>query len=87
MFNNWWKLSSDLAFAGMDAQRVIGLRLAKLAKGGPAAQRESRRMVVEKIAASTEAFAALASGRSPDSILRRYRTIMRANEKRLRARG
>ena len=87
MRNNWWKLSTDLAFAGLQAQHVIGLRLAKLSKGGPAAQRESRRMVVEKIAASTEAFAALASGRSPDSVIRRYRTIMRANEKRLSAKG
>ena len=87
MRNNWWKLSTDLAFASLQAQHVIGLRLAKLSKGGPAAQRESRRMVVEKIAASTEAFAALASGRSPASIVRRYRTIMRANEKRLSAKG
>lgn len=87
MFKNWWNLSSGLALAGMDAQRVIGLRLLMLSRGGPAAQREARRMVVEKIAASAETFASLASGRSPASILRRYRTIMRANEKRLSAKG
>jgi hypothetical protein len=85
MIDQWWKLSSDLAFAGMEAQRVVALRLAKIAKGGPAAERESRRMVAEKIGASAEAAVALASGRSPQSIVRRYRTIMRANEKRLRA--
>ncbi len=83
MVTNWWKLSSDLALANLEAQRVIALRLAKLAKGGPAAQRESRRMVVEKIAASAEAGLALAAGRTPQSVLRRYRTIMRANGKRL----
>ena len=58
----WWKLSTDLALAGFEAQRVIALRLAKLAAGGPAADREARRMVTEKIAASTEAAATLATG-------------------------
>jgi hypothetical protein len=57
--------------------------MVKLAAGGPAAQREARRMFVEKIAASAEASFAFASGRSPQSIIRRYRTIMRANHKRL----
>ena len=80
---NWWKLSSDLTMANLEAQRVIGLRLAKLAKGGAAANREARRMVVEKVAAHAEMTIALASGKSPQSVLRRYRTIMRANGKRL----
>lgn len=84
MIGHWWKLSSDLAFAGMEAQRVIALRLVKLAKGGPAAERETRRMVAEKIGASADGAVALATGRSPDFVIRRYRTIMRANAKRLR---
>jgi hypothetical protein len=83
MFNQWMKLSSDLILANFQAQRVIGLRLAKLAKGGPAAEVESRRMVAEKVTAATEAATSLASGKSAHSVVRRYRTIMRANERRL----
>ena len=80
---HWWKLSTDLALAGFEAQRVIALRLAKLAAGGPAAEREARRMVTEKIAASAEAAVTIATGGSPETVLRRYRTIMRANNQRL----
>jgi len=69
--------------AGFEAQHVIALRLVKLAAGGPAAELEARRMVTEKIAASAEAVATLATGGSPQTVLRRYRTIMRANTKRL----
>ena len=82
----WWKLSCDIAAANLQAQRVIGLRLMKLAQGGPAARKEAEMMVSEKLAASAEAAASLASGNSVDSVLRRYRTIMRANEKRLSGR-
>jgi len=79
----WWNFSSDMAAATFEAQRVIALRMMKLAQGGPAAQQEAQKMVSEKIMASTEAAMALASGSSPESVLTRYRTIMRANEKRL----
>jgi hypothetical protein len=82
----WWKLSTDIALAGFEAQQVIALRLMKLAAGGPAAEREARRMVTEKIVASAEAAATLASGGSPQTVLRRYRTIMRANNQRLSGR-
>ena len=80
---HWWKLSTDLAFAGLEAQRVIALRLMTLAAGGPGANREARRMVTEKIAASADAAATLATGGTPQAVLRRTRTIMRANKKRL----
>jgi hypothetical protein len=82
----WWKLSCDIAAANLEAQRVIGLRMIKLAKGGPAARDEAQKMVSEKLAASAEAASALAGGSSVESVLRRYRTIMRANEKRLSGR-
>lgn len=84
---NWWKLSTDMGLTSMNAQRVIALRLAKLAKGGPAAHREARRMIVEKVAASPEASVALVAGRSSHSIIRRYHTIVRANERRLTGRN
>ena len=53
--NPWWRYSRDLTLAGFEAQRVIGLRLMKLAAGGPAANAEARKMVTEKLAASAEA--------------------------------
>jgi hypothetical protein len=83
MFDEWVKLSSDLILAQFEAQRVIALRLAKLADGGAQAEFESRRMVTEKFTANIEAVAALATGKSPRAIVRRYRAIMRANERRL----
>jgi hypothetical protein len=39
---------------------VIALRLIKLANGGPAAQKEGRTMIQEKLVASVEAAATLA---------------------------
>ena len=83
MLAQWMKLSSEVMLANFEAQRVIGLRLAKLAWGGAAAEVESRRMVSEKIAAAAEAATALSTGKSPHAIVRRYRTIIRANKRRL----
>ena len=83
MFGTWLKLATDIAETNINAQRVVALRLNKLAKGGPAAEREARRMIVEKFAASFEAGAAIASGRSPLSVIKRYGSIVRANRRRL----
>jgi hypothetical protein len=82
--NVWWKYSRDLALAGFEAQSVIALRLLKLAAGGPAATAEAQRMLVEKWTASAEAAATFAGGGSAPKVLRRYRAIMRSNERRLR---
>jgi hypothetical protein len=79
----WWKLSRDIANANLEAGMVIALRLMKLAKGGPTAQKEAHRMVGEKLAASVEAATTLVSGGSLQSVVKRYRTIVRANKKRL----
>jgi hypothetical protein len=79
----WWKLSSKLFAANLEAQRVVALRLAKLAQGGPKANKEAKLMITEKLAASVEAASTLATGGSIDKVVRRYRTIMRANGKRL----
>jgi hypothetical protein len=80
----WWTLPADIFSTSLAAQRVISLRVAKLAKGGPAANRESRLMVAEKIGASAEAMAVLATGGSIQSVVRRYGAIVRANERRLK---
>ena len=79
----WWKFSRDLLAANLEAQRVIVLRIQKMAKGGSPAQKEAQRMVSEKVLASVEAATTAAAGGSPQKVLRRYRTIMRANTKRL----
>jgi len=79
----WWKYSSDLFAANIEAQRVIMLRMQKLAKGGKKAEREAQKMVSEKMLASIEAATTLATGGTPQKVLRRYRTLMRANGKRL----
>ena len=83
MFVQWFKLSTELLQAQFEAQRVISLRLAVIAAGGTDAASEMQHMVTEKLAANANASAALAAGKSPRAILRRYRTIMRANERRL----
>ncbi len=79
----WWKLFRDSTEAGMEAQRVIALRLLKLSKGDAAARKEAQTMIDEKITAAIDAAAILARGGSMSSVLRRYRTIMRANTRRL----
>ena len=63
----WWNLSWNIAAASLEAQQVIALRLIKLAKGGPAAQKEAQKMIAEKMLASVEAANALARGASPDT--------------------
>jgi len=41
MAKAWWQLSKDIALSGFEAQHVIGLRLVKLAAGGPKAVQEA----------------------------------------------
>jgi hypothetical protein len=58
---NWTMLA-------LESNRVIGLRLAKLMRGGKGAQREAKRMVREKIQAAAKAGANLMAGASSDEI-------------------
>jgi hypothetical protein len=83
MLTQWWKLSQDIAQGSMEAQHVIALRLAKIAAGGAAAEKEAHTMVTEKMAAHAEAALTLASGGSMSTVVQRYRAIVRANNKRL----
>ncbi len=85
----------DLARLSADAWIVAGLRLGRLAVGGPGAALEVQRMVVEKTAAATEAqFAigmALATGATERAAARKaispYRRRVRANRRRLMRHG
>ncbi len=79
----WWPASFDAIAAGMEVQRVIALRLLKIARGDADARREAQTMVSEKMDAAIEAAAILAGGGSMATVMRRTRTIVRANEKRL----
>lgn len=62
---------------------MIGLRLAKLMRGGKGARREAERMVSEKIQAAAKAGASLMAGASSDEVVRQYRKRVMANAKRL----
>ena len=87
---SWLRLSLNLWQAGLEAQQVIGLRLAMLMSGNAAAPAELSRMVPEKIAAALEAQQAAANavltGNAaliPSRTIALYRRKMRANRKRL----
>ena len=69
---NWMML-------GLESNRVIGLRIAKLMRGGKAAQREAQRMVSEKMLAAAKASTSLMAGASGDKIVEQYRRKVAAN--------
>ena len=73
---NWMMLA-------MESNRVIGLRIAKLMRGGKAAQREAQRMITEKLAAAAKAGTSLMTGSSTDNIVKQYRSKVKANARRL----
>jgi len=87
---SWLRLSFDVWRAGLEAQQVMALRLAKLARGGASATAETNRMVSEKMAAAVEAQQAAATAsltgkaaQIPARTVALYRRKMRANRKRL----
>jgi hypothetical protein len=79
----WLRLATDSMLLGLEAQRVIALRTAAMAAGGARAQAEMQRMVSEKVTAVVKAGAMLTAGKSQQSIVRHYRSRVRANERRL----
>ncbi len=87
MFNAWLRLTADATFLGLESQRVVSLRLARLAAGGPAVEIEAQRMVLEKVNAAMEAGMTLAFGGSTAKVIRRVRLHVRANERRLMRRS
>ena len=67
----------------IEAQKVIELRLIRLAWGGQKGRDEARSMVTEKIDAAIEATGTLMSGGSVETVVSRYREHVAANTKRL----
>jgi hypothetical protein len=76
---------SDTFALNVEAQRVIRLRLAAVAQGGPSALPEIRLMVMEKIVALLHATGLLARGGSARAVVLYYRSRVQANERRLSA--
>lgn len=70
---------------GLEANRVINLRMMKIAKGGEDARNEAFLMVDEKVLAALEASASLFAGHGPEVVINRYREHVAANAKRLAA--
>jgi hypothetical protein len=89
MFIAWFALTCQAARLGLDAQAVVALRLMRLSGGGADGLTEARRMVVDKMAALTEAqFAATTGlltgdGQLAKKVLRVFTKRVRANRKRL----
>ena len=83
MLLKWMKFSRDAARLGYEVQTVMTLRLLKFARGGKAANTEARRMVAEKGVAFAEAAATLATGGSMKKVVRRVRSRVSKNKRRL----
>ncbi|MGI9170176.1 MAG: hypothetical protein ACR2FH_08385 [Caulobacteraceae bacterium] len=88
--NPWFSLSMDAMRLGFEAQSVIGLRMAKAAWGGAAAQDEAERMVSEKAQAALDAQVVIATSLmtgqghlGPARAMALYRRRVRANQRRL----
>ncbi|WP_336487795.1 hypothetical protein [Methylobacterium nigriterrae] len=72
-----------VALLALEAQKVVELRLMKLAWGGADAEAEAQKMVSEKVSAFIEASGTLMTGGSCDMVVTRYREHVAANTKRL----
>ena len=79
MFGAWM----NMAMLAAESQRVIGLRLMKLAVGGTGAVSEANLMVSEKMDAVRHAAGRLLLGDTHDSVVTGYRTTVQANIRRL----
>ena len=76
-------MGTELAMLGVEAQMVIGQRMAMFMLGGPKARKEAQLMVPEKVKAAGEAAVTLANGGSPHKVVRTYRRKVQANHRRL----
>ena len=76
-------MGTEVAMLGVEAQMVIGQRMALFMLGGPKARKEARLMVTEKVLAAGQAAATLAAGGTPRTVVRGYRRRVQANQRRL----
>ena len=89
-YEGWASAGMDAWALGMEASAVIGLRVAKMAAGGPAAGGEAYLMLSEKMQSALELQSALMTGQLGASpltgtrkVLKHYRRKVKANRKRL----
>jgi len=83
MFTAWMKFALAAARLGQETQEVMTLRMTKIARGGTTGHLEAHRMLTEKGFALAEAASTLAVGGSMTRVVRRYRSHVRANKRRL----
>jgi hypothetical protein len=83
MLSTWTRLLVDSALLNLEAQRVAALRMLAMAAGGARAQAEMQRMITEKLSAFVRTGGMLAMGKPATSVVRHYRSRVRANERRL----
>ncbi|KFG69448.1 hypothetical protein [Microvirga sp. BSC39] len=83
MLEPWIKLTINTTLLTLEAQSVIGLRLAQIAmgQGTPA---EAHLMMTEKMLAFMDAATTVASGGSAHAVVEDYRRRVQANARRLR---
>ena len=86
MSPTWFSLAIEATLLAVEAQQVVGLRLMKIAFGGAAAQAEIARMLTEKSTAAAETALTVATGGSARKVVKRYRSRVKANARRLRRR-
>ena len=79
LLESWW----DLGTLAAESQQVIWLRWLKLAAGGPQASAEAHRMVAEKVIVAAQAGVGALTGDTSARTVKRYRTKVRANRRRL----
>lgn len=68
-----------------ECQKVVELRLVRLAWGGSEGIAEMQSMISEKVDAAMEAAGTLMTGGSPETVIARYREHVAANTQRLSA--
>lgn len=88
--DSWTTLGFNSWMLGYEAATVVGMRMAKLAAGGPGAAQEAQRMILEKIAeAQALGLGAMIGslGTSPVAVanagVQQVRRKVRANRRRL----
>jgi hypothetical protein len=80
---SWLTMGTEIAMLGVEAQMVIGQRMAMFMLGGPKARKEAQLMVTEKVKAAGEAAMTIAMGGTPRKVVRGYRQKVQANTRRL----
>src|SRR5215469_6159882 len=89
--NPWFAIARDAGRLAVEAQSVVALRLAHLARGGKRGRAEARRMVDEKVdallRAQADAAKAVLAGEQAPAIMKKtigmYGRRVRSNRRRL----